>query len=316
MVICVDFKNIEAVVLVDLYNGFSKASHATGIPVSTLSKRVLRLESELGMRLFDRSTASDAVVLTEHGQVLVPELQQILNTLMFLRQHFSDASSADEDCFSVGMLPMLAYKKDNILLSLFHAEHPESDVSVVVKSSNELVRLLQQANLDCAFLLGSPDWGVRGWESELLLTDEFERVPIERTSTMMVALSEEDPLSRRKQLTFGDLRNHTIIFNRWAEEGRRARGMGVGLFEECGCDSSQFDIFYEDFTNREYLFDLISLRRCALPLLSFNEMEVPGIRFVPLSNWNLVVTLFFVYRKTKSGGLSKFLDLISRELSR
>lgn len=313
-VIEVDFKNIEAVALVQLYNGFTKASQASGIPVSTLSKRVARLEDELDVRLFDRSTASDSVSLTEHGQVLVPELQQIVNTMMFLKQHLEDVSGEGDDRFSIGMLPMLTYKQDNILLAEFQVQHPETEVCVVVRSSSEVVRLLQQGSLDCAFIIGSAIDGVRGWESRLLMTDEFELIPVKKTSTVKVALSEEDSLAGKEAIHLSELRNRTLIFNRWAGEARRAGGGYPWLFEECGVDPAQFDIFYEDFTNREYLFDLISYRRCAIPLLSFEDMDVPGISFVDLAGWNNEVMLYFVYRKSKSGALSKLVELIQSKL--
>lgn len=53
----------EAFVAVAKHRGFSKASSVLGVAVPQISKRVAKLESDLGLRLFHRTTR--AVSLTE-----------------------------------------------------------------------------------------------------------------------------------------------------------------------------------------------------------------------------------------------------------
>ncbi|WP_367120040.1 LysR family transcriptional regulator [Sphingomonas sp.] len=70
--------------LVALHGGFGRASRSTGRPKATLSKRVIELETNLGVRLFDRSSRS--LHLTEEGQKLLVYAQQLVDTVESIRE--------------------------------------------------------------------------------------------------------------------------------------------------------------------------------------------------------------------------------------
>jgi DNA-binding transcriptional LysR family regulator len=67
--------------------GFTQASRKMDIPVSILSKRVARLEDDLGIRLFQRSTR--AIALTEEGKTLIPQARRLLGDLREMEEQFS-----------------------------------------------------------------------------------------------------------------------------------------------------------------------------------------------------------------------------------
>lgn len=68
-----DFSAARAFVAVATARGFRDAAQATGISASSLSGAVKRLESQLGLRLLNRTTRS--VVTTEAGAHLLERLQ-------------------------------------------------------------------------------------------------------------------------------------------------------------------------------------------------------------------------------------------------
>ena len=68
-----DLSAARAFVAVATAGGFRDAAHATGISASSLSGAVKRLESQLGVRLLNRTTRS--VVTTEAGSHLLERLQ-------------------------------------------------------------------------------------------------------------------------------------------------------------------------------------------------------------------------------------------------
>lgn len=57
------------------YRSFSAAADACYISQSSFSKRIMRLENNLGVTLFERSTRQ--VSLTEYGQIYLKYAQQI-----------------------------------------------------------------------------------------------------------------------------------------------------------------------------------------------------------------------------------------------
>ncbi|MDF0602007.1 LysR family transcriptional regulator [Psychromarinibacter sp. C21-152] len=71
--------DINAFLISARTGGFSAAAREIGTTPSVVSKRVGRLEAEIGERLFKRSTR--ALVLTPEGERLQPELQRIVAEL-------------------------------------------------------------------------------------------------------------------------------------------------------------------------------------------------------------------------------------------
>ena len=74
-----DLPNITAFVTVARAGGFREGARISGGRASRLSDQVRRLEAELGVRLFNRSTRS--VALTEAGQGLLNRLSPALDEM-------------------------------------------------------------------------------------------------------------------------------------------------------------------------------------------------------------------------------------------
>lgn len=63
-----NFDDLSDFVLVAKSAGYAQASRTSGRPKASLSRKVINLESSLGVRLFDRGARS--IRLTEEGQAL------------------------------------------------------------------------------------------------------------------------------------------------------------------------------------------------------------------------------------------------------
>src|SRR5580704_16637553 len=72
-----DLSDLNAFLAVSRAKGFREAARASGGSASGLSEAVSRLEAQLGVRLFHRTTRS--VVPTEAGQRLLERLRPALN---------------------------------------------------------------------------------------------------------------------------------------------------------------------------------------------------------------------------------------------
>ena len=75
-----NWSELEAISLVNLYGGYNEAAKESKIHVSLLSKRVANVENELDLKLFRRMTRKNSIVLTSQGEALMPLFQQMLNT--------------------------------------------------------------------------------------------------------------------------------------------------------------------------------------------------------------------------------------------
>ena len=71
--------NIKAVLLVARTGSFSGAARELGVAPSVVTKRITRLDDEMGAQLFVRSTR--ALALTTAGERLLPQYQRLVAEL-------------------------------------------------------------------------------------------------------------------------------------------------------------------------------------------------------------------------------------------
>ena len=121
------------------HGGFSAAGHALDIPKSTLSRRVIALESRLGVRLIERT--SRHFVLTDvgreihrHAQAMLIEADAAEETVT---RRLAEPSGTVRLTCSIGMAPFLADS-----LTRFLAAHPK--VNLVQMTTNRYVDLVEE----------------------------------------------------------------------------------------------------------------------------------------------------------------------------
>jgi DNA-binding transcriptional LysR family regulator len=88
-----NLENLSDFLLVATHEGFAQASRQSGRPKASLSRKVMALESELGVRLFERGART--IRLTEEGATLLERtsgpFREITETLEVLRDRRTQA---------------------------------------------------------------------------------------------------------------------------------------------------------------------------------------------------------------------------------
>ena len=84
-----DLASWEAFLSVARHGGFSPAGKALHTSTSQISKQIAKLEAQLGVRLFHRSTR--VVSLTDEGRALAPKISAALADLASIESSFADS---------------------------------------------------------------------------------------------------------------------------------------------------------------------------------------------------------------------------------
>lgn len=125
---------------------FSRAAEELYITQPTLSQQIGRLEQELGVKLFERSTRS--VKLTEIGALCAGYARNVLENIEEMeavaRQHKRNEASE----LLVGMLTVLPQLDITGVIARFQEENPGVDIKLVFGWSTELFQALFQKKLD------------------------------------------------------------------------------------------------------------------------------------------------------------------------
>ena len=134
---------------------YSRAAARLHIEQSTLSKRIVELESQIDLRLFVRN--HQTVELTDAGRHFVEDAR---SAVLYAERAVADARAAlhgAEEVLHIGRSvyadPYLVTAIQSIQLSLF----PGLKVKLWSNFSPELARMVATGNLDLALVLGIPD---------------------------------------------------------------------------------------------------------------------------------------------------------------
>lgn len=148
-----DLHQLKSFVAVAETHGFSAAAHVLNLTQSAVSAQIVRLEKDLGVRLFERTTRS--VVLTDAGTTLLPYARQLLN--------LSDTASSlvsgegNRPSLRLGITTEQADRFLPEILRRFTALHPDVGVQIDCSVSAVLARKLAEGLLDVALTIRHAD---------------------------------------------------------------------------------------------------------------------------------------------------------------
>jgi LysR family transcriptional regulator, hydrogen peroxide-inducible genes activator len=178
---------------------FSRAAERSHVSQPSLSQQILKLEAELGARLFDRLGRS--VRLTDAGKTFLPRARSVLRELETARGDVSDSKNSISGQVTVGVIPTVAPYFLPPIIAGFSRRFPEATVSVVEEITPVLLDRLRAGILDLA-ILALP---VRG--------HEFESLPL-LTEPLFAALPKKHRLARCSTISLRDLRKEPFLLLR------------------------------------------------------------------------------------------------------
>ena len=144
-----DVKDLKIFQAVALHGNVSKAAVQLNYVQSNITNRVNKLEAELDTSLFHRNNRG--VVLTSDGEILLGYTERILNL-------FTEAKEALKNPIypsgplSIGATDITTAVRLPSVLSVYHKQYPEVNLSLKTGSTEELVNELLKYNLDGAFI--------------------------------------------------------------------------------------------------------------------------------------------------------------------
>jgi LysR family hydrogen peroxide-inducible transcriptional activator len=127
---------------------FTRASEVEHVAQPSLSQQVLKLEAELGARLFDRLPRS--AKLTVFGKAFLPKAERILRELEAAKIELRDMSGNEKGEVVVGIIPTIAAYLLPRLLNNFSVRHPLVTIKVFEDITPVLLQRLHDGTIDIA----------------------------------------------------------------------------------------------------------------------------------------------------------------------
>ncbi len=305
-------ENYEAVLAVYQYDGWTEAAYQTIQSPSTISKRVSKVEEELGAPIFLRGK-SPHVTLTEFGELMIPYIQRIvsLNNRVFAYAGSTGNKNGAE--LTVGYPPLMGTMGETEILSRFKNENPSVRVNHVLRHRKDLLLMLQEGSLDCAFVFMVGDQQVHNDVLDVLLSSGICHIPVMRRDSVSVGLSERHPLAGRESVSISELYQDTFVFNDTPAHENVTQGSQRFLFGQEAAWHIPVKIVRMDFINKPMVASFVSENRGVLPTCCIPPEDLPGVRFPLVTDSEIISSGIFVYPKHYSSPMVKTLISFVRE---
>lgn len=188
-------QQMEYIVAVYHHRHFAKAAEQCGVTQPTLSAMIQKLETELGVKIFERSPQQ--VQPTAIGKLIVAQAWRVLSRAKKIKDIVAEERHALSGTFKLGILPTIApYLLPRFFPDLIR-NHPEMDLRVIEMKTDEIKKALNRGEIDAAILVQLD--GMEEFDTRLLFYEQF-----------IAYVSESDPLSHHKNIKVADLSNEFL----------------------------------------------------------------------------------------------------------
>ncbi|WP_418060421.1 LysR substrate-binding domain-containing protein [Pimelobacter simplex] len=203
-----ELQQMRYVLAVAEHGSFTRAAESCFVVQSALSHQVARLEQEIGVRLFHRT--SRQVRLSPAGAAFLPIARQCLDAADRAAAEAAAAEGEIRGPLAIGVIPTVAAVDVPEALRAFRAQHPQVQVRLTSGNSDAFVRQVADGELDLAFLGLPDDFAFSGVSARLIARDHHRAV-----------VAPEHPLAGRRRLTLERLAGETFVDFPAGTTGRR-----------------------------------------------------------------------------------------------
>lgn len=198
-------RQLRVFVAVAQQGSFSQAGQTIGLSQSAVSHSVKELESEMGIRLLDRTTRE--VMLTEAGEQLASRLERLLEelntTLLDVRSYGQQRSGtvrvAASQTISAHLMPQC--------LAASQVNFPEIKIMLRDRPQQWVLQSIRNAEVDFGIVIGPLQ--VDDLECEVILDEPF-----------LLLCRQDDPLASMQVINWQMLNNRQLVLQDYASGSR------------------------------------------------------------------------------------------------
>lgn len=185
--------------------GFSRAADDLGVAQSVLSKRLRRLEDQVGASLIDRSVRGE-ITLTRVGRLLLPDAQAMLAQLKRTTRVARNLARGRSGPLRIGFIFSAALNGTlGVLLNGLAEALPELELQPRMMETPEQLAALESGRLDIALVRPRFAYGT-GCDSRVIHHEPLK-----------LCLSPAHPLATKAVIAPGDLEDETFIIPQFHE---------------------------------------------------------------------------------------------------
>jgi DNA-binding transcriptional LysR family regulator len=240
-----ELRHLRTIVAVAQHRSLTKAGEELFLTQSAISQQIRRLEKELGIDVFRRTSRS--VELTAEGRVILGYAQRVLSEVDGMHSELEEITGLLAGQLRIGgVYPTGPYDLFGMLAE-FRAAHPGVAVHMIEDTQDGVLAALRADELDCAFTALDPDAlgdefaATLLWEEEIVVALPLghplcarPRITLQEIAAEdLIAYRDNSALRRRLERTMAELqlqpRNAFICTEMGAVRGLASKGLGIAV---------------------------------------------------------------------------------------
>lgn len=192
----ISFFDIEVVLAVAEVGSFRKAGIALQMGQSAVSRRLQKIEDDIGVSLFERSVSGAR--LTPAGWRFSVCMRRIVRDVRLAINTARSAGTAWLGQLDIGVCASLSAGALKEMVGTFMANHPDVALFISESPADELLTMLVQRRIDAVVALGA-------------FRDEQGDSVVVENQRIYVALPENHPLAKQRLVHWQDLVHETFL---------------------------------------------------------------------------------------------------------
>ena len=267
-----ELKDLHYFVEIVKYGSFTKAAANTYLSQPTLSKSIKKLESELNVELFERSTRK--LMLTDAGEIVYKQAITILGATNELTLLVNDLMNLPTGKIKIGIPPLIGTLFFPSIAKNFGLLHSAVRLELIELGAKRIEHLVEEGQVDVGIVVLPTNHS------------KFDVLPFIKEEFMLYT-DPKHPLAKQKKIKLEQLAEENfVLFNQeFALHNLIIQHcQNAGFDPKIAYQSSQWDL----------LAELVSaqLGITLLPKSIFTKMDKKAIKMIPLHSppmWELAV---------------------------
>lgn len=219
-----DVSDIKQIRLIAELGSISKAAELLHMSQPTLSKRISRLETQLGIPLFHRSNAG--MVATAAAIYIMREGEKLDRQIGAIERHIELMATVQEGVINLGVGPIVEQLYFPEVLLEYSRRFPRIRVTLRTGDARQLRSWLHDGQIDVA---AGP------FEDELPIADLYAE-PLDQDAVILV-VRRGHPLDGRKRLSLKDIQAYPSIGPHLPPRLTTALGLAADFTHSVLCDN-------------------------------------------------------------------------------
>lgn len=191
-----DLQQLQAFIAVAERGSFRSAAEHIHLSPPALSRRIERLESIIGTRLFNRTTRE--VELTSLGRVFLDRARAAIDDLESAMLGIADIATTRSGRVTVACVPSAALYFLPQVIRSFSAKYPSIRIRVIDESMNQTLQ---------SVMTGESDFGI-GFMSNLMPEIIFDAI---HSDPFVLAMRRDHTLAKNKSISWSSIEGEQLI---------------------------------------------------------------------------------------------------------